>query len=211
MGYESQDTYLYSGNKKGSYTVVNHRYNDVNLAIIGQILSSFTFLDQKETNTNWKMYTSEKLGLSVKYPENFYLNEIGTSTFFSEVPFPTGEGPTLPDNILISLQSESVAFTPLFNADQGEDVIQAHNAVDVKVEKIRNLKISNHDAVEYVRNGLISPTTGLGRGPIGYEHHYLIKKNEKEFIDVVNDSMQEEKAKQRDTIFSEMVSSLTLK
>lgn len=164
------------------------------------------------TTLNWKTYSNQKWNLSIKYPQNLYVKEFEFGTSFTFEPYPTGEGPGPLNLIEISLKGNYVtqAFNALFKASQGDDVPEAHNAVDVKVTKLKNLKLGNYDAVEYIRDGLTPPKSGLGRGPIGYEHHVLIKKSDKDYIDLINQTMEVGKTKQRDPIFNEMVSSLSL-
>lgn len=166
-----------------------------------------------DTTANWRTYNNQKLGISVKYPSDLFIKEFETSTSFTFEPYPTGEGPGPLDLIEISLRGSYVsqAFTALYKASQGDDVPEAHNAVDVKVTKLKNLKFGNYTAVEYIRDGLTPPKSGLGRGPIGYEHHVLIKKSEQEFIDLINQNMDVEKTKQRDVIFNEMITSFSIR
>ena len=164
------------------------------------------------TTANWKIYSNQKWGLSIKYPQNLYVKEFEFCTSFTFEPYPAGEGLGPLDLIKISLKCSYIAqvYSALYKANQGDDVSEAHNAVDVKVTKLRNLKFGNYDAVEYIRDGLTLPRSGLGRGPIGYEHHVLIKKSDQEFIDLINQTMEVEKTKQRDPIFNYMASSLIL-
>jgi len=83
--------------------------------------------------------------------------------------------------------------------------------IDFYVGDIRNFSFGKYDAVEYIRDGITPPKSGLGRGSIGYEHNVLVKKNNQEFIDLLNDSMEVAKTQSRDPIFNEMVSSFVLK
>ncbi|MBI2641479.1 hypothetical protein HYW87_02685 [Candidatus Roizmanbacteria bacterium] len=183
-----------------------------NSGIYNQILSTFKFLDQYQTSdtSQWKTYSNENLGLTIKYPESLFLKESGQDVLFAFETLPTGDAPYPLDLILLAYGNWT-EFDALFKAQQGEDVKEAHHAVDVKVEKIQNLTIAKFDAVEYIRDGTIPPTTGLGRGPIGYEHHYLIKKNDKEYINFINLGMDRQKTQQRDSLFRVMLSSLIIK
>lgn len=163
-----------------------------------------------DPTSNWKTYTNTKYGYSIKYPSDLFVKDFETATSFTSEPYPTGEGPGPLDLIEIASKGNYVnnTFNALFKANQGEDVLEAHSAIDVQVTKLRNTKFGTYDAVEYIRDGLTPPKSDLGRGPIGYEHHVLIKKNDQEFIDLINQSMNVEKTKQRDLIFNEMVSTL---
>ncbi|MBI2329825.1 hypothetical protein HYU94_00335 [Candidatus Daviesbacteria bacterium] len=164
-------------------------------------------------DSNLKMYTNQKMGFTIKYPSSLYVKEFETSVVFTSEPYPTTEGPGPIDLIEISLKGSYMAsqFDALFKANVGDDVPEAHNAVDVKITKLKNLKFGKYDAVEYIRDGITPPKSGLGRGPIGYEHNVLIKKNNQEFIDLLNDSMEVAKTQSRDPVFNEMVSSFVLK
>lgn len=167
-----------------------------------------------DETTNWKNYNNPKLNITVKYPSDLFVEESETYAVFSFEPYPTGDFQRVPDNIQISLKGNYISgpFNALFKANQGEDVPEAHNAVDVKVTKIKNLKLGEFEAVEYIRDGLtLQGNSGLGRGLIGYEHHLLIKKNNQEFIDFINQNMEVEKTKQRDVIFNKMISSLSIR
>jgi hypothetical protein len=160
---------------------------------------------------NWKIYTNNKSGFSIKYPTTLNLTDSEFTTWFTFEPYPTGEVQPPLETIMISYMKELAAFKPLFDAKTDDDVIAAHNAIDVKVTKIKNLKFGSYDAVEYIRDGITPPKSGLGRGPIGYEHNFVVKKGNTEFIRFTNTTMEVEKTKQRDAIFNEMMSSLQFK
>jgi hypothetical protein len=159
---------------------------------------------------NWKTYTNNKSGFSIKYPTTLSLTDSEFTTWFTFEPYPSGEVQPL-ETITISYMKELAAFKPLFDAKAGDDVIAAHNAIDVKVTKIKNLKLGSYDAVEYIRDGITTPKSGLGRGPIGYEHNFVVKKGNTEFIRFTNTTMDVEKTKQRDAIFNEMMTTLEFK
>ncbi|GEM_PF-5298563 len=180
------------------------------MPIVTPIVSQTTLPDE---TANWQTYNDQTLGVSVKYPPNLIIKKLEKAVAFSFEPYPTGDSQQPLDFITISLAEnyKLVPFNALFKANQGDDVSEAHDAVDVKVTKIKNLKFGRYDAVEYIRDGLIPHTSGLGRGFIGYEHYILIKKNDNEFIDIANKTMSVEKTKQRDTIFNKMISSLSIR
>lgn len=160
-----------------------------------------------DPTAGWKIHTSAKLGVLVKYPSELFVKEFESGISFTSEPYPAGDVPGPLDLIQIVSKGSYISnsFDALFKASQGDDVPEAQHAVDVKIAKLNNLKVANYDAVEYVRDGISLPAT-QGRGPIGYEHHVLIKKNDQEFIDLVNQSMSIEKTKQRDLIFDQILS-----
>lgn len=196
--------------------------------LIGVVLFSYLAysskinLPQKQTSqspttvsdetADWKTYTNTKYGYSVMYPQELYLTEFDTGvTFTSESYPPDNPGPL--DMIQITTKADYVSseFNALFKASSGEDVPEAHHAVDVKVTKIKNLKFGNYNAVEFILDGTIPSASGLGRGPIGYEHKILIKKNDQEFIQLLNNSMSEGKTKAQDKTFDQILSTFKFK
>ena len=54
--------------------------------------------------------------------------------------------------------------------------------IDFYVGDIRNFSFGKYDAVEYIRDGITPPKSGLGRGSIGYEHNVLVKKNNQDSV-----------------------------
>lgn len=164
-------------------------------------------------NVDYKTHTNQKMGLTIKYPERLYVKDFGTFVAFTSEPYPDTEGPRPSDMIEITLEGSymSTQFDALYKADIGDDVPEAHNAVDVKITKLKNLKFGKYDAVEYILDGTIPPKSGLGRGPVGYGHYVLIKKSDQELINLHNISMDVAKTQSRDPIFNEMVGSLVLK
>lgn len=168
-----------------------------------------------DPTSNWKTYTNQKLGFTIKYAPNVYFREIdpnyGMQLAFE--PFPTqGEGQTGPFDF-ISIQSDSYAaygFNILQQADGGKTGIDIHQPCGVTITKIINRKFGTYDGVEYIYDGT-TPPSGCGRDLIGYEHAILIRKNENEFIKLVNQSMDPTKTRQYDPIFNTIVATLILK
>lgn len=160
---------------------------------------------------DWLIYRSDALGLTIEYPKK--LTKQGDSNFiqllFGEMPV---EGPG--DSGVISIQSmgsyAAEMFNALYNASVGEDVPLAHGASDVKVEKVKNLNLDKYQAVEYYRDGVSLFNNESGRGPLGYEHNFIIKISEEEYILLTNAAMNESVQKTNDGDFLEMVLSLKI-
>lgn len=166
---------------------------------------------KKIQDWNWKAYENSNLGFSLRYPSDLYLTEVGNDIYFTFNPKPSsGWGPGPLTMIQVSKKGDwlNKAFNALFAAKKDDDVVEAQNAVYVKALKIRNFKIGGLDAVEYIHDGITPPKGNLGRGPVGYSHVILIKKNDSEFLELRNTSMEVEETKLRDEIFNKMVDAL---
>lgn len=178
--------------------------------VLTLLLPTFKITDQNQANNSiWKTYTNTKYGYSIKYPAGLFVKE-SAGTAFSYEPFPTEDVPIVsPFGINIKGDYVSKEFDALLQAKQGDDVPEAHHAVDVKVNKIKNLKFGDYNAVEFIRDGTVQTAGGPGRGPIGYEHKILIKKTNQEFIELINTSASANKTNQQDYVFNQMTSTFT--
>jgi len=166
----------------------------------------------RDETADWNNYTNEEFEYSIKYPPNLYLTEANNVLFTSEPEPEGGWGPGPSEVICVSIFGDYVSndFDALYKAEKGDDVVEAHHAIYVKITKLNNLKFGNYDAVEYINDGVTPPKGDLGRGPVGYSHVILIKKNSEQFLELINTSMEVEKTKQRDPIFNQMVSTLQI-
>lgn len=168
-----------------------------------------------DPTATWKTYTNQKLGFTVKYPSNLYFQEIdpnyGMRLAFE--PFPTqGQGQIWPFDS-INIQSDtnaSYGFNILQQAVDGKTGIDIHQACGVTITKLNNRQFGAYVGIEYIYNGS-NPPSDCGRDLIGYEHTILIRKNDNEFIKLVNGSMNPEKTRQHDSVFNSIVTTLILK
>lgn len=166
-------------------------------------------------NSDYTRFESVPLGLSLQYPPNMYFKDYIDSIGIYFEPLPTEETLMFPDGITLNKRDQTFKeeFDALFNAEVGEDVPEAHNAVYVKIEKLRNFKIDGYDAVEYFKDGITPIPTNpeFGRGPIGYSSTILIKKNENEYYQITNSSMNNDLLNERAGVFLGIIESLDIK
>lgn len=148
---------------------------------------------------------------SIQYPTNLtlYSYSSGVSFYFDEYTG-MGPGPLNTIQILTATEDYSSEFDALYSADKGADVGEAQHAVDVKITKLGNIKIGNFDAVEYIRDGTIPSTSGLGRGPIGYSHEIAIKLTNTQYIKLMNAGAQKKDEEAQEATFQKMLTSFKI-
>ncbi len=164
----------------------------------------------------WRTYLNKDWNLTIKYPPHLFEKDYNGLVYFTFEPEPT-EGWGMmgaPSDIRISkvdpFSAPGLKFDALFKATVGADVKEAQEGVDIKVTKIKNTKIGNYDAVEYIHDGITPPKTD-GRGPVGYSHIVLVKINNDTYIEVKNTSYVVQTTVNNDKIFNQMLSTLKIK
>ncbi|OGC47025.1 hypothetical protein A2713_02205 [candidate division WWE3 bacterium RIFCSPHIGHO2_01_FULL_35_17] len=160
----------------------------------------------EDPTANWKTYTNEEYGFSFKYPAQFYLKAFPPNSItIANEPLPDGQlDPTRRISITVdSLYSGK--YEQIRNAKAGADVSEAHHAVDVVIEKVRNFTVDSADAVEYYRDG-VSKQSEIGRGFIGYERIILIRSPEDKYIQLLLTSSSVEETNQWSDTFDQILS-----
>jgi len=158
-------------------------------------------------------YSNQALGLSLMYPAKLYLNSsdsnFGMVLFFDQSNNSEAPG-SYSDAISVMKSSNTFEYGVLQTAPDGKNLtgLDLHTACGVAVQKIKNTKVGQFDAVEYIYDGT-SPSADCGRDLIGYEHTYLIKKGDI-YLKLINGSMKKETVVQHDPVFNQIVSSLVL-
>ncbi len=165
---------------------------------------------------DWRIYLNKDWNLTIKYPPNLFKKDYNDLAYFTFEPEPTEGWGMMGASSAIRISKVEPFFTPglkfdaLSKAVVGSDVKEAQEGVDIKVTKIKNTKIGNYDAVEYIHDGITPPKTD-GRGPIGYSRILLVKVNNDTFIELKNSSYEVQTTKNNDEIFNQMISTLQIK
>jgi hypothetical protein len=163
-----------------------------------------------DTMANWQNYTNPKLGISIKYPGNLFFSDTDNYITLAFVPIPTlGDGQGAPyDAMNIYSDSNQIfRFNILKQMQAGETKtgIEMHDAGGEVFTKIKNLQFGTYDAVEYIQDG-VTQSEGSNRGYIPYAHRILIRKNDNDFISLVNQSEIPDKVREHDVVFNQIVS-----
>ena len=155
---------------------------------------------------NWKTYKNTKQSFTIRYPRDLYIKEHVTDAvdFISD---PNVKEAT-PAAIKVRYSSASDAadlkeFEKIAKLEPNQEI---REPLDVKsiITKIRNLKVGDYDAVEYVVNRNF---TALEGPKTEYRHVYEVKKDNTILEFISTDEIKE--AHQRlDPIFGQMVSSI---
>jgi hypothetical protein len=119
---------------------------DVNFStqeeIIDQILSTFKFLDQSQTDetANWKTYTSTKYGITFKYPQNFMATEGRGQYFINQKPLIELESETL--NLLTNQVEALFTVTVKSNAKSDCEYVPRGNLDTLQDRVVNGVKFS---------------------------------------------------------------------
>lgn len=174
-----------------------------------------TFLtSQQSENTNEASGTNFSLDnvISAIIPDGYNLLQTTNGiTMTTTLPKEGLWGPGPGSGMTITILDSSVRneFNALELATIGSDVPEAHHAVSVVVNKLGNTVIDEHNAVEYIIDGISIPLE-QGRGPIPYSHNFMIKVNENTYVRISNFGFEISDVENRDRLFSSLISSISI-
>lgn len=205
---------LYFSTPEGIYSISYRIFGNTEEAIkynkdFNRILATFEFIPTA-SKSGWSVSQSKAFGLTIEYPPE--LTEAANGEYFISFGFgkQAVEGPSNEGTISFKLQDAHLAstFQALLSAEPGADVFEAHGASDVKTEKLKNVTLQSYQAVEYNRDGISLFNKESGRGPIGYEHNYMIKINNEKYITITSAAMDLNTLNKNEPIYQEIISLL---